>query len=239
LQHELERLSRAAWGCDVFKRISLITRKAALSPEQFRTHWKGAHAQIIKSIIPFFPDAGRVRYLQNRTDAVLWQYGASGEYFDIDGFVELHLPARKPVEEAYSSGAAGRMLADEPNFLRAFTECFVDPEGEDAEASHASKIMLTIAKSSETGQSELAMAIRRVFAQKTTGLPGVRQACLNWVTSTVVREKVAAHPGPPNAIVELWVDSTDIARELGEVCQRLVPVAAKISAFKVDPLRIA
>lgn len=222
----------------MFKRISLITRKAALTPEQFRAHWKGPHAQIIRSIIAFFPDAERVRYVQNRVEDVLWRYSASQAFFDIDGFVELHLTARKPVEAAYSSGAAERMLGDEPNFLRAFTECFVEPEGEDAEIPGTSKIMIAVAKSDPIEQSELARALRNAFARDTTALPGVRQMCLNWITSTVVREKLATHPGPPSAIVEMWVDNPDISRELTEVGQSLIPAAANLSAFKVDPLRI-
>lgn len=222
----------------MFKRIALITRKADCAPERFRAHWSGSHADIIKAIIPYFPNAHEVRYTQNRVGGVLWQHSSSGECFDVDGFVELHLTADKPSAEAHSSGASARMLADEPRFLRALTECFVEPEGADSIDSPGSKIIVAAAKQAQTGQPEFAAAIRRAFGLDTTLIRGVRQACLNWVIQTRVRDALAHEPVPPSVLVELWVENANIDRELAGVCQNLVAVAAKQSAYEIDAFHV-
>jgi hypothetical protein len=223
---------------EVLKRIALIARRADYTPERFRAHWSGPHADIIRSIIAYFPDPHEVRYTQNRVDGVLWQHSSSGECFDVDGFVELHLTANKPSDEAYSSGAAGRMLEDEPNFLRAFMECFVEPEGDDSPDSRGSKIIIVAARKEQTGLPDFVSAIRQSLGPATSRLRGVRRVCMNWVTSTRVRDKLSYEPVPPDVVIELWVENAAVALELAGVCHDLIPVAAKQSAYKIDPLQV-
>ena len=218
----------------MFKRLVLIARKADHSPEQFRTHWSGPHADIIKRIIAHFPDAEKVRYTQNRVVRTLWQHSSSAQSLNVDGFVEVHLTAKAPPEAAASSGAIANMLEDELRFLGAFTECHVEAEGSDSHDAGGKKLIFIAAKKTDTDDRSFATAIRQAFGLGTTALRGVRQVCLNWTTSASVRQKLLHEVAPPSVLVELWVENVDIAR-LEDVSRDLVAVAVKQSAYEIDP----
>jgi len=218
----------------MFKRLVLIARKADHSPEQFRTHWSGPHADIIKRIIAHFPDAGKVRYTQNRVASTLWQPLSSAQSFNVDGFVEVHLTAKTPPETAVSSGAVTSMLQDELRFLRAFTECHVEAEGSDLNDVRGKKIIFIAAKETEVDECTFATAIRQAFRVGSTTLRGVRQICLNWTTSTSVRQRLLHEETPPSVLIELWVETIEMAR-LEDVGRGLMAVAVKQSAYEIDP----
>src|ERR1700682_4146661 len=126
------------------------------SPTQFRTHWSGPHADIIKRIIAHFPNAERVRYTQNRVVRILWQHSSSAQPFDVDGLVEIHLTTKTPPEAAVSSGAVANMLEDELRFIRAFTECHVEAEGSDLDDGRGQKIIFIAAKRKEVDERTFA-----------------------------------------------------------------------------------
>lgn len=218
----------------MFKRLVLIARKAGSSPKQFRTHWSGPHADIIKRIIAHFPEAERVRYTQNRVVRTIWQHSSSAQSFNVDGFVQVHLTAKTPPEPAISSGAVASMLEDELRFLRAFTECHVETEGGDLNDTSGKKMIFIAAKKTEVDERTFATAIRQAFGVGTTTLRGVRQVCLNWTTSTSVRQKLLHEEAPPSVLVELWVETIDIAR-LEDVGRNLMAVAVKQSAYEILP----
>ena len=218
----------------MFKRLVLIARKADYSPEQFRTHWSGPHADIIKRIIAHFPDAEKVRYTQNRVARNLWQHSSSARSFNVDGFVEVHLTAKTPPQTAVSSGAVASMLEDELRFLRAFTECRVEAEGSDLHDASGQKIIFIAAKGNEIDERTFATAVRRAFGLGTTALQGVRQVCLNWTTATSVRQKLLHEVAPPSVLVELWVENVDMAG-LEDIRRDLMAVAVKQSAYEIDP----
>jgi EthD domain-containing protein len=219
----------------MFKRLVLIARKAGFSPTQFRTHWSGPHADIIKRIIAHFPDAERIRYTQNRVVRTLWQHSSSAQSFNVDGFVEVHLTAKTPPEAAVSSGAVASMLEDELRFLSAFTECHVETEGSDLHDARAQKIIFIAAKKKEIDERTFAMAIRQAFGLDTTALQGVSQVCLNWTMATSVRQKLFHEVAPPSVLVELWVENVDMVRQLDDVGRDLMAVAVKQSAYQIDP----
>ena len=219
----------------MFKRLVLIARKAGYSPTQFRTHWSGPHADIIKRIIAHFPDAERVRYTQNRVVRILWQHSSSAQPFDVDGFVEIHLTTKTPPEAAVSSGAVANMLEDELRFIRAFTECHVEAEGSDLDDGRGQKIIFVAAKRKEVDERTFAMAVRQAFGLDNTALEGVRQVCLNWTMATSVRQELVHEVAPPSVLAELWVENFDIVRQLEDVGRDLMAVAVKQSAYEIDP----
>ena len=218
----------------MFKRLVLIARKVDYSATQFRTHWSGPHADIIKRIIAHFPDAERVRYTQNRVVRILWQHSSSAQPFDVDGFVEIHLTTKTPPEVAVSSGAVANMLEDELRFLSAFTECHVEAEGSDLDDGRGQKIIFIAAKRREVDERAFATAVRQAFELDNTALQGVRQVCLNWTMATWVRQKLSHEAVPPSVLVELWVENVDTAR-LEDVGRDLMAVAVKQSAYEIDP----
>ena len=222
----------------MYKRMVLLARNADYDPAKFRRHWSTSHADIIRTIISSYPEAHRIRYTQNRVDEILWRQPLSSEGFDVDGIVELHLTAKTPPKEAFSSGAVAMMLEDEFRFLRGLTECIVGHEGDDAHGGAGRKIIVIAAKTAEATESEFATAVRRAFARDATAAHGVRQACLNWTTATSVREGLLHEPVPPTVLAELWVEGIDLAGQLSDFRLCLDALTVKHAAYCVDALHI-
>jgi hypothetical protein len=126
------------------------------------------------------------------------------------------------------------MLEDELRFLRAFTECHVEAEGSDLNDVRGTKIIFIAAKGTEVDRSTFATAIREAFGVGTTALRGVRQVCLNWTTSTSVRQRLLHEETPPSVLIELWLETIEMAR-LEDVGRSLMAVAVKQSAYEIDP----
>jgi hypothetical protein len=61
-----------------------------------------------------------------------------------------------------------------------------------------------------------------------------RQICLNWTTSTSVRQRLLHEETPPSVLKELWVETIEMAR-LEDVGRSLMAVAVKQSAYEIYP----
>jgi hypothetical protein len=116
----------------------------------------------------------------------------------------------------------------------AFTECHVEAEGSDLHDAGGQKIIFIATKETQIDERTFAIAVRQAFELGTTAVRGVRQVCLNWTTSTSVRQKLLHEVAPPSVLVELWVENVDIAR-LEDVGRDLMAVAVKQSAYEIDP----
>lgn len=219
----------------MFKRMVLLARAPDLSGEQFRAHWAGAHADIIKRIIPFFPDADTVRYTQNRVADTLYEHSVGADPFEIDGIVELHLTATQPAAGAFTSGAADEMFADERRFLSRFTECVVESEGEDRDDGAGAKFILLASMLRGTRRENFEEAFRQALAP---GSARAHQTCLNWTRATEMRDQLASEPMPPDLLVELWGESSRIRSRLPGVIPSLTRACDKLSIFRIDPLPI-
>ncbi|MDG2570861.1 EthD domain-containing protein, partial [Vibrio parahaemolyticus] len=104
------------------KRMSILTRKKGLTPEQFKAEWWGFHADAVKN----FPNL--MGYTQNFvTDrsAALGQAGAY-EALPIDGMVELWFRSVADIEAAFRSRAAHVSQTHALSFIEEITTFLVE-----------------------------------------------------------------------------------------------------------------
>ncbi len=104
------------------KRMSILTRKPGLTPEQFKEEWWGFHAEAVSK----FPNL--MGYTQN---LVTWRsagFGqpASYEALPIDGMVELWFRTVDDVEAAFRSPAANVSQAHALSFIAEITTFLVE-----------------------------------------------------------------------------------------------------------------
>ena len=106
------------------KRMTLLVKKEGLSTSDFRNYWAGPHARLALGM------AGITRYVHNRVDKVLWASGGE-PVFDVDAVVELSFVDAQAMRVAQESAVGQRHIpAEEPNFLKGWTWCVVETEGE-------------------------------------------------------------------------------------------------------------
>jgi hypothetical protein len=220
----------------MFNKMVLLAKKTGLSRAEFRQHWSGPHAGIIKAIIQHFAEPGAVRYTQNRVEKVVWQKPGAEE-FDVEGIVELHVPTAKPSTDALSSGAVQKMLDDEFRFLRGLTECIIRPEGPDDVTTAGPSTKLIALCEREPGCAELDYA-QRLRSQLAKGRHGIRHACFNWVESVVHRDGLWHEPVDPDVQIELWFDDTKSSEQARSAFQSLNSVVRRTMVYHVDPLKI-
>jgi len=209
------------------KRMTLLARKHGTSTSDFRGYWAGPHARLALGM------QGISRYVHNRVDKILWSAGAAPA-FDIDGIVELSFLDAAAMQAAQAS-AVGRSYipADEPNFLRGWTLCLVDSEGEEP-AGGATKVLIPFHAAQEA-RAGLWSALRGA------GGPAVALG-LNWTASTARRERLWSEPSPPTGIVAAWfpgvVEAHDAFEPSSPLRQALAARTEDASAYLIDELRI-
>jgi uncharacterized protein (TIGR02118 family) len=104
------------------KRMSILTRKPGLTPEQFKEEWWGFHAEAVSK----FPNL--MGYTQN---LVTWRSAdlgqpASYEVLPIDGIVELWFRTVIDVETAFRSPAANVSQTHALSFIAEITTFLVE-----------------------------------------------------------------------------------------------------------------
>jgi uncharacterized protein (TIGR02118 family) len=104
------------------KRMSILTRKPGLTPEQFKEEWWGFHAEAVSK----FPNL--MGYTQN---LVTWRSAglgepASYEALPIDGMVELWFRTVADVETAFRSPAANVSQTHALSFIAEITTFLVE-----------------------------------------------------------------------------------------------------------------
>jgi uncharacterized protein (TIGR02118 family) len=104
------------------KRMSILTRKPGLTPEQFKEEWWGFHAEAVSK----FPNL--MGYTQN---LVTWRSAglgqpASYEALPIDGMVELWFRTVDDVEAAFRSPAANVSQTHALSFIAEITTFLVE-----------------------------------------------------------------------------------------------------------------
>jgi uncharacterized protein (TIGR02118 family) len=88
-----------------FKLISVLTRRADLTPDEFIRYWTGNHVHLVRRL------PGLRRYVIN-----LPQEGPDGP-FPYDGIVELWFESRAALEYAFSSPVGRQIPDDNANFM--------------------------------------------------------------------------------------------------------------------------
>ncbi|QRM30295.1 EthD domain-containing protein [Microvirga sp. VF16] len=112
-----------ASGEPLVKRMSILTRKSGLTPEQFKDEWWGFHAKAVKK----FPNL--MGYTQNFVTERSAGLGkpASHEELPIDGMVELWFRSVADIEAAFRSPAANVSQTHALSFIAEITTFLVEP----------------------------------------------------------------------------------------------------------------
>lgn len=104
------------------------------------------------------------------------------------------------------------MPADEPIFLKGWTLCVVEADG-DAPAKQAVKVLIP-----SHAQAEARHALWHALSCITES--GITVA-LNWTISTARRERLWAEPNSPTGFICVWLDSVARAHEVFEPSSEL------------------
>lgn len=208
------------------KRMTLLARKEGLSTSDFRNYWAGPHAELALGM------EGISKYSHNRVDKVLWATGEAPT-FDVDGIVELYFADAEAMRLAQASPIGQKFIpADEPVFLKGWTLCVVETDGEEPTEA-ARKVIVPFHATPQT-RKELWRDLSRVAAETRTSVS------LNWTTSTARRERLWAEPNPPAGFICIWLDSVAKAHEAFEPSSALRSVievhVSDAAAYLMDVL---
>jgi uncharacterized protein (TIGR02118 family) len=104
----------------MIKRLSFLTRRDGMSPEDFRTYWLGHHAAILKGMphvlhysVSCFEDGGEL-------------YFDEGGRQQVDGFAALWFESNEDMAAAYASPAGLAAAKDIANFAKAVKRVVID-----------------------------------------------------------------------------------------------------------------
>jgi len=95
----------------VIKSISLLTRKAGLTHEQFMRHWVGVHAPLAHAV------PGLRRYVQSHIREEPTRPDISTTAIEVDGIAELWYDDRAAMARAHASPEAKALFADGALFI--------------------------------------------------------------------------------------------------------------------------
>lgn len=210
------------------KRMTLLARRDGLAISDFRNYWAGPHAKLALGM------DGITKYAHNRVDKVLWASSAK-PVFDVDGIVELLFASPEAMRMAQASSVGKKFIPeDEPNFLKGWTLCAVETDG-DEPTQPAVKVMVPFHAPADARES-LWRDLRRTGPAICTGVT------LNWTVSTARRERLWSEPNPPTGFVCAWFDSVaaahaafDTSSELRRFIEGRISDAA---AYLIDVLPI-
>jgi len=212
----------------MMKRMTLLAKKEGTATCDFRAYWAGPHAQLALGM------DGIAKYTHNRVDKVLW--ASSGEpAFNVDGVVELSFADADAMRRAQASAVGQEYIpADEPIFLKGWTLCVVETDG-DEPAEQSVKVLIPFHAQAKT-RDTLWRELRQVTV--TTG----NKIALNWTVSTARRERLWAEPSPPTGFISVWLDSVARAHEAFEPSSELRRVIETHTidgvAYLIDQLHI-
>ena len=187
------------------KRMTMLAKKDGLSTSDFRNYWAGPHARLALGM------AGITRYVHNRVDKVLWASGGE-PVFNVDGVVELSFADSEAMRVAQASAVGQKYIpADEPNFLKGWTLCVVETDGE-APTEQAVKVLIPFYAQPQA---------RTRFGVSCPHHGACCTVALNWTISTARRERLWAEPSPSTGFICVWLDSVARAHEAFEPSSEL------------------
>jgi hypothetical protein len=184
------------------KRMTLLAKKEGLSTSDFRSYWAGPHAALALGM------DGISKYTHNRVDKLLWATGDKPA-FNVDGIVELFFASGEAMRLAQASAVGQKFIPeDEPIFLKGWTLCVVETDGEEP-AERAVKVIVPFQVSLQA-RERLWTDLSRIARDLGT------KATLNWTVSTSRRERLWAEPKPPAGFICVWFESVAKAHEAFE-----------------------
>ena len=212
----------------MMKRMTLLAKKEGLATSDFRAYWAGPHAQLALGM------DGITKYNHNRVDKVLWASG-DAPAFNVDGVVELSFADAEAMRLAQASDVGKKFIpADELLFLKGWTLCVVDTQGDDPEEPPV-KVLIPF-----HAQADVREALWSDL-QRAAASIGIKFA-LNRTASTVRRERLWAEPSPPTGFIAAWFKSVAKAHEAFEPASELRDVVEMHTsdgvAYLINQLRI-
>lgn len=210
------------------KRMTLLAKKDGMAISDFRAYWAGPHAKLALGM------DGISKYIHNRVDKVLWASGCVPT-FNVDGIVELFFADEEAMRLAQATTVGKKFIsADERLFLKGWTLCVVDVQGEEPHGEFV-KVLVPF-----HGQAEVRGRLWSELA-RVADATGTKVA-LNWTASTAKRERLWAEPSPPSGFVTAWFESVAKAHEAFEPESELRRVIERRTtdgvAYLIDQLRI-
>lgn len=176
------------------KRMTLLAKKEGMATCDFRSYWAGPHTKLALGM------EGIAKYVHNRVDKILWAC-EGGPFFSIDGIVELYFSSDDAMRSAQASDVGRRYIpADEPNFLKGWTLCVVDTEGEEPRG-RAAKVIVPFLQGKEGSKERIVQSLSHALAGTAVCF------ALNSTASTENRERLWSEPQPPKGFVVFWFDS--------------------------------
>lgn len=210
------------------KRMTLLAKKDGLSSSDFRQYWAGPHAALALGM------EGISKYTHNRVDKVLWSSDAVPR-FTVDGIVELYFSNEESMRRAQASSVGRRHIPmDEPLFLKGWTLCIVETEGDEVSKTENLVKVIVPLLLGDGSREALGIAIAKYASQMQ-----LRYA-LNWTKSTSKRERLWSEPSPPDGFAVFWFDSVASAHETfdGDFCEVWKAHSAAASAYLIDELKL-
>jgi hypothetical protein len=213
---------------EMMKRMTLLAKKEGLSTSDFRSYWAGPHGALALGM------DGISKYTHNRVDKVLWTTDGAPR-FCIDGIVELYFRDEDAMRDAQASTVGRRHIpSDEPVFLKGWTLCIVDTEGDEASRTNPVKVMVPFLLGNSSRET-LGIAVTRYAREANLRLE------LNWTASTARRERLWSEPSPPDGFLVLWFDSVAAAHDAfdeGRICSVMSANVGSATAYLIDVLSI-
>jgi hypothetical protein len=223
-----DRFFSAGEELKMMKRMTLLAKKEGLSTSDFRAYWAGPHAQLALGM------DGIAKYSHNRVDKVLWASG-DAPTFNVDGIVELSFADAEAMRLAQATNVGKKFIpADEPLFLKAWTLCVVETQGDDPEEPLV-KVLIPFHAQADAREA-LWENLQHVADSTKT------RVALNWTASTAKRERLLVEPSPPSGFIAAWFESVANAHEAFEPSSALRDVVEKHTndpvAYLIDQARI-
>lgn len=211
------------------KRMTLLAKKDGTSTSDFRSYWAGPHAALALGM------EGISKYTHNRVDKVLWSTDDPPR-FTVDGIVELYFRDEDAMRAAQAS-TVGRshIPADEPIFLKGWTLCIVETEGDEFDMRKKPVKVLVPFLLKTSSKDALSLAVTRLASEVN------QQFALNWTVSTARRERLWSEPSPPDGFAVFWFDSVATAHDAfdeGPLCNLLAAHSATATAYLINELPI-
>lgn len=210
------------------KRMTLLAKKEGMSTSDFRGYWAGPHAALALGM------AGISKYTQNRVDKVLWATDAHPS-FCIDGIVELYFRDEDVMCDAQASTVGKRHIpADEINFLKGWTLCIVDTEGDDTAQGCPVKVIVPFLLDASL-KEKFSLALAQYARKEKLSF------AINWTMTTARRERLWSEPSPPDGFAIFWFESVASAHDAfdeRDICRLFVRHRATAAAYLVDELSI-
>jgi uncharacterized protein (TIGR02118 family) len=188
----------------MIKRMSILTRKAGVSPERFNVHWSTIHADILKRV---WPEAKG--YVQNS-----WNGPGANDIrppgpHTLDGVVQLWFANQMDLEAAVGSSRGSELFADGALFIEGVTTFLVEERVAKAGPRGAVKRLSLIRAKPGVSPTEFR---RHWFedhpAHVAQGLPRATRYVQNLVIDAKHSHVLASGHHAVDGFVEIWWEDT-------------------------------